>query len=179
MKYCAKCGAENKDEDIFCASCGEGFAPQQPPMQDQQYQQQYYQPMQQYIGVTRDPVMVIVLSIVTCGIYYYFWLYNVMNDLNRAAGREVINPGTFILLSIFCAPMAYYVLYTVDKGLAEVSYREGIYYKENFIMWLILAMVCGIGIFVGIHNVTVGLNNIWAKRSGTYTPPPAPPPNAY
>jgi hypothetical protein len=180
MKYCAKCGVQNKDEDVFCISCGERFQ-EQPPPQNPQFQQnqQFYQPSNQYIGMTRDPVMVIVLSIVTCGIYYFYWLYTTMNDLNKMAGREVINPGTFILLSIFCAPVVYYVFYTVDKSLAEVSYYEGTHYKENFIMWLILAMLCGIGLLIGMHNITEGFNAIWAKRSGAYGAPPAQGPNAY
>jgi hypothetical protein len=169
MKYCAKCGVQNNGEDVFCVSCGERFAEQQ--------QQQFYQGSQ-YIGLTRDPVMVIVLSIVTCGVYYFYWLYTVMNDINKAAGREIINPGTFILLSIFCAPMVYYVFYTVDKNLAEVSYHEGTFYKENFIMWLILAMMCGIGLFIGMHNITVGFNAIWAKRSAAYGSNPNQP-NVY
>ena len=187
MKYCAKCGAQNADEDIFCAACGERFAEQQPPpnpqfQQNQQNYQAYQQPYQgsQYIGITRDPVMVIVLSIVTCGIYYFYWLYTVMNDLNRMTGREIINPGTFILLCIFCAPSIYYVFYTVDKNLAEASRYEGTYYKENFIMWLILAMVCGIGLLIGMHNITEGFNAIWARRSAIYSQNPnQDPPNAY
>ncbi|MCL2159037.1 MAG: DUF4234 domain-containing protein [Oscillospiraceae bacterium] len=137
-------------------------------MDQNQQNQQYYQPGPPYIGKTRDPVMVIVLSLVTCGIYYFYWLYTTMNDLNQMAGREILSPGKFLLLSIFCAPAVYYVFYTVDRSLAEVSRYEGTAYKENFIMWLILAMVCGVGLMVGMHNITEGFNNIWASRAARF-----------
>ena len=119
-----------------------------------------------YIGKTRNPVVVILLSIVTCGIYYIFWLYTAMDDLNKAAGREIINPVLFTVLSIFCSPLIYYVFYTVDKNLGEISRNEGTNYKENFILWLILTVICGIGLFIGLYQITEGFNELWAKRSG-------------
>jgi len=54
----------------------------------------------------------------------------------------------------------------VDKNLAEVSRREGLPYKENFILWLILTLICGIGIYFAQAQLTDGYNALWAKRSG-------------
>jgi len=119
-----------------------------------------------YIGKTRSPVVVILLSIVTCGIYYIYWLYTIMDDLNKAAGREVMNPIMFTVLSIVCAPIVYYVFYTVDKSLEEISANEGTGYKANFILWLILSLVCGVGLWVGMAQLTDGFNAIWAARGG-------------
>ena len=119
-----------------------------------------------YIGIKRSPGMVILFSIITCGIYYYYWLYTVMNDLNKTAEREIINPTLFLVLSIFCGPLIYYVFFTVDKNLAELSKNEGTYYKENFILWLLLTLVAGIGLLVGMAQITTGFNEIWDKRAG-------------
>jgi len=119
-----------------------------------------------YIGKVRNPVTVIILSIITCGIYYYFWLYTAMDDLNKAAGREVINPALFLILSIFVPFVVLYVFYTMDKAFAEISKNEGITYKENFILWLILYLACGVGMYVGMYQLTEGFNALWAARGG-------------
>jgi hypothetical protein len=57
------------------------------------------------------------------------------------------------------------VLYKIDKGLADASYSEGISYKENFILWLLLTIIAGVGVFVAMYQVTSAYNDIWAKRS--------------
>ena len=119
-----------------------------------------------YIGKIRSPVMVIIFSIITCGIYYIYWLYTVMDDLNKAADREIINPVLFLILGIFCGPFVYYIFYTVDRNLGELSRNEGTNYKENFILWLILTLICSIGLWIGMAQITEGFNEIWTKRSG-------------
>lgn len=118
----------------------------------------------QYIGETRDPVVVILLSIVTCGIYTLFWYYTVTKDLNELIQYDKVSPGTLVVLCIFCEPVVYYVLYRLDKGLCEVAEREGIRYDENFIMWLLLSLVLGVGIFVAMYQVTSAFNAIWENR---------------
>jgi len=133
-----------------------------------------------YIGKTRNPITVILLSLVTCGIYYWFWLYTTMDDLNKVVGREVINPTLFLILCIFVPFVPLYVFYTIDKNFAEISKNEGVEYKENFILWVILYIaLCGIGIYVGVYQLTEGFNNLWAKRSGGSSTNNASTPNAF
>ena len=122
-----------------------------------------------HIGKTRSPVTVILLSIVTCGIYTLFWYYTIMDDLNKSLNRQVVNPVAMLLLSMFCCPLLiYYILYKVDKGLGELGQTEGTAYKENFTMWIILTVLCGIGGLVAMAQITDGYNALWAKRQGNY-----------
>ena len=51
-----------------------------------------------YIGVRRNGLTVILLSIVTCGIYLFYWYYQAMEDINRASGEQRMNS----LTSFFC-----------------------------------------------------------------------------
>lgn len=120
-----------------------------------------------YTGKTRAPITVILLSIVTCGIYLYFWYYTIMNDLNKASNKEVINPALFLVLSIFCAPVLYYVMFTVDKNLEILGQAEGTGYKSNFILWLVLTLVAGLGTLVAMFQITNAFNELWAKRSAS------------
>lgn len=124
-----------------------------------------------YIGKTRNPIVVILLSIVTCGIYMFYWYYTVMEDLNKASGEEKINSVLFLILGILCFPVMWYVLYKIDKGLAELSAREGIPYKENFILWLVLSLLAGVGTIIASYQITVAFNDIWARRGGGAPPP--------
>jgi phosphotransferase system glucose/maltose/N-acetylglucosamine-specific IIC component len=118
-----------------------------------------------YIGKKRDPIVVILLSIVTCGIYGIYWYYTAMVDLNGILGEERLNPVTFIILCIICPPVLYYVLYKIDSGLAQAAERERIYYKENFVLWLLLVLLLGIGVFVAIFQITGAYNRIWDNRA--------------
>jgi len=119
-----------------------------------------------YIGMTRSPFVVILLSIVTCGIYALFWYYTIMKDLNLALGEERINPVLFLVLGILCGPVFWYVLYVMDKGLLEIARNEGVNYSENFILWLLLTFIFGIGSFVAMYQITCAYNEIWARRNG-------------
>ena len=185
MKFCSKCGSQNNDEVVFCNNCGERFdnaAQNQPPQfQQPQQNQQYDYNATPYIGVTRSPITVILLSLVTCGIYSFYLYYTMMNDLNKALNKEVLKPGLYLLLSIFCCPVIFLILYKLDLGLVELSQNEGTPYKSNFMLWIILTFVTGIGGYMALYNLTEGFNAVWAKRSAAYgiNPNQGPGPNAY
>jgi len=118
-----------------------------------------------YVGKIQNPIMVIVLSIVTCGIYAIYWLYTSLTELNKIAGKEVVNP----ILGAIIAP---YGLYVLDKELVEIYKNEGIgEYKPNFILWIILTIVCGIGFYMAIYQLVGAFNKIWENRGAT--PPTA------
>ena len=120
-----------------------------------------------YIGRTRPPLLVILLSVITCGIYGIFWFYTIMDDLNKARGKEILNPILFLLLGILCFPVLYYVLYMVDRNLVQLSQEEGTNYsKENFVLWLLLALFTGgLGSIVAMWQISSAYNEIWAKRA--------------
>lgn len=118
-----------------------------------------------YIGKTRSTVAVILLTLVTCGIYGLYWYYVIMEDLNKTMNRDYISSGLMLLLAIICFPVAWYILYKVDQGLVEVCAPEGVPYRENFILWLLLALVFGVGVFVAMVQITGAYNNLWAKRA--------------
>lgn len=44
-----------------------------------------------YKFTQRSPITIILLSIVTCGIYFIYWLYVTSKEINDALGREEIN----------------------------------------------------------------------------------------
>lgn len=117
-----------------------------------------------YIGIRRDPLTVVLLSIITCGIYAYYWLYVTMEDINNISERPVIdNPVLYLLLSIFCFPFMWIVWYRIDKELAMLAREEDIYYKENFVLWIIFTFF-GVGIYVAEAQIQGAINQIYERR---------------
>ena len=131
MPYCQNCGAQLNEGASFCNNCGARVGagpaqPEQPPYQSQyqqQYQQQYYQSQyQQPINRMgggyranirkRDLAMTIILSIVTCGIYSWIWLYKTGDKVDRIRQMNGELPSNSGLIYLLCAIF----------GLSIVSY---------------------------------------------------------
>jgi Co/Zn/Cd efflux system component len=120
-----------------------------------------------YIGKTRSPVTVILLSIVTCGIYALFWYYVTMEDINRFYDERQMQSGMLLVLSIICAPVIFYVYFMLDKYMKQISRQEDVEYDGSMLLWLLLTLVVGVGWFVAIWQVQSTLNKIWAKREAS------------
>lgn len=113
-------------------------------------------------GEIRQPVTLIILTVLTCGIYGLFWLYTVGKEVNEALGREAVQP-IIIILSILCFPLIYYYCYQLDLALVELANAEGENYSSNFILWLITT-IFGVGIFIIEIQTQEFLNKIWEKN---------------
>ena len=120
--------------------------------------------MNDYVGKSRSGVVVILLSIVTCGIYLFYWYYTVMEDINKASGQRRMDSILLLVGTVFCPPFIWVQLYKIDKHLSRLAQENGTYYRENFTMWLLLTFLCGIGTIVAIFNICGGLNELWEAR---------------
>lgn len=113
-----------------------------------------------YIGLKRNPVTIILLSIITCGIYSIYWHYKVGDEIRTALGNpDSVNP-VLAILSIFCFPIMFYYIYTIDKALLELAPQRGRSYSSNFVLWVILYLL-GVGLLVEMFMVQDKLNDIW------------------
>lgn len=114
----------------------------------------------------RSLLMYILLSICTCGIYSYYFLYKMAEDANilcAGDGKKTSGLVTFILLSfITCGIYAWIWYYSLGNRLAENAPRYGLTFSENgttVIMWCIFgAFICGIGPFIGMNILIKNMN---------------------
>lgn len=118
-----------------------------------------------YIGKTQSPIVVLLLSLVTCGIYTLVWAYSTANDINKAMGKEAVSPILF-LFSFFVPFLPLYCFYQADQQFVEISKTENIQYESKFMLWLILYFV-GIGYLISMYQTQETLNKLWATRGGT------------
>lgn len=114
-----------------------------------------------YKGTYRSPVSVILLSIVTCGIYYIYWIYKSAQELQFFLQAQDMNPGMDCLLSVVCFPYSYYWWYKYGKGMDEARSRVGLMPDNNSVLYLIMAIF-------GLHVVNAAimqssLNKLWEQ----------------
>lgn len=134
--------------------------------QNQGFQPQFQQPQQRnnftngQIGEVRNPIMMIVLTIVTCGIYGLIWHYKVSKEINDFTKTEMTSP-TFAIVGIFCFIFAYINYYKIDQAIVAIDNVEGRRSESRFILWILLSILAGVGTFMMIYQVQESLNNIW------------------
>ncbi len=114
-------------------------------------------------GVERNPITVIIYSLISCGIYGIYWLYMVSKEINDALGEERLNFLLYFLLGLFCFPLYLYGIYKLDQAVVELQTRTGLVGKSNFILWIILYFVGGVGSIIMQYQTQEALNEIWTK----------------
>lgn len=114
----------------------------------------------------RSLVMYILLSIVTCGIYSYYFLYSIAQDANVVCadgGKKTSGLAAFILLSIVtCGIYAWIWYYNLGNRLSENAPKYGLNFSENgttVLMWMIFgSFLCGIGPFIAMNILITNMN---------------------
>lgn len=110
----------------------------------------------------------ILLSIITCGIYSYYFIYTVARDVNVACAGDGKSTGgllKFILLSIItCGIYSWWWEYSLGNRLAENAPRYGMSFSENgttVLMWILFGwLLCGIGPFIAMNIIIKNTNSI-------------------
>jgi len=112
-------------------------------------------------GLSRSPVMVLVLSLITCGIYYLYWIYMTSLETQRYLGtNNSTSPGLEVVLCIFTCGIYYiYWNYKYGKVIAECHQRAGITVEDNSILYLLLS-IFQFGL-VGSIIMQSSLNRVW------------------
>ena len=85
-----------------------------------------------------DPIAVLLLGIITCGLYLIYWNIKVADVLNAVAEREVVSQPIAIFAGC-CYPVNLYFFYLVGKeGLPRVYDRIGVSRKDDTVLLLVL-----------------------------------------
>jgi len=129
------------------------------------------------LGTPRDPALTLLLILVTCGLYYLYFIYVVSRETQDFLGEPDISPGIEILLSIVtCGLWNIYWDYRMGKKISEMCVQTGLPPTDNSILYLILDLV-GFGGFgsLGLVNPVLqqdSLNRVW--KAAMTGPPPDP-----
>jgi len=67
-----------------------------------------------------DPIIVLVLGIITCGLYLIYWNIKIAEVFNQIEGKEVISPVVAVLAGC-CMPVNAYFYYVCGQHLATLG----------------------------------------------------------
>ena len=153
---------------------------QQTQWQGQSYGQAPVPPSGGYtvarLKTDRSLLIYILLSLVTCGIYSWYFLYTIARDVNVACagdGKQTAGLLKLILLSILtCGFYSWFWYYSLGNRLAENAPRYGLRFQENgttVLLWMLLgSILCGVGFFVAWHILIKNVNTICGAYNHQY-----------
>ena len=200
--FCSKCGTQIPDGSTTCPNCGEALTFGQKvndaagnfaknakeafskaedslagEIHDIHETIQGGRPLNmRHLKTDRGLLVYILLTIVACGIYSYYFIYSIAQDVNTACEGDGESTGglvAFILLSIVtCGIYSWVWYYKLGNRLAANGPRYGFTFQENgttVLMWLIFgSLLCGVGPFIAMHILIKNTNAICAAYNNKY-----------
>lgn len=117
----------------------------------------------------RSPAIVLILTLITCGLYGLVWMWQVGNELKEELRLSDQNPGLDVVLTILTATIwGYVVVYRYARQTAEAQSRAGVPPNDLSLAAVILAVV-GLW-FVSFALLQIELNKVWAAKTGPTVP---------
>jgi hypothetical protein len=116
---------------------------------------------------SRSPVKVLLLTLVTCGIYYLYWVYETSKDVEDFLGETDIPPIVHILLFIITGTLyGFFWDYWLAQKIVKMQRRAGTPEKDNTVLYLALDIlgagpIAGLGIVVPLLQQS-DLNEVYA-----------------
>jgi len=87
-----------------------------------------------------DPIVVLLLSFITCGLYLIYWNIKVSEVVNAVSNREVVSTPIAVFAGC-CLPVNLYFYYVLGKeGLPNVYRRTGELNKDQSTLLIILGL---------------------------------------
>lgn len=121
-----------------------------------------------HLKTNRGLLMYILLNIITCGIYSYFFIHGLARDVNTVCEGDGQRTGgllKYLLLNfITCGIYSWIWHYGLANRLAANAPRYGLSLQENgttVLLWMLVgALLCGIGPFVALHIICRNTNTL-------------------
>jgi len=114
------------------------------------------------VGELRSPLTVLLLGLITCGIYFLFWYYKSFEEMKDYSG-EGLGGLVGLLLSIFCGIITMFVMPAEVGNLFEGDGKDKpISGMTGF--WNLLPII---GTIVWVFKVQGHLNDFWESKGAT------------
>lgn len=180
--FCRSCGSSLPDGVRFCPSCGtpvkgprfdsNGGGCDSQPSPVAPSPASYARP----INSSRSLLVLVLLSLVTCGIYGCYFIYKLAQDINvMCEDDSERTPGlvAFVLLSfVTCGIYSYWWYYKIGNRLQRNASRYGLFFQENgttVLLWLVFGwLLCGIGSLVGVSIIIKNTNAMAAAYNARH-----------
>jgi hypothetical protein len=118
----------------------------------------------------RSLLVTIILSIITFGIYWLFWIHKVAADMNTiCAGDGKKTRGLIAYLVFGCITLGIYNLiwlFMLGDRLQDAAPRYGLAFKEgggSLLLWTILGSFIVVGPFIALYIIIKNINALAEK----------------
>ncbi len=112
-------------------------------------------------GKVRSPLAVILLGIITLGIYTLYWWYASFKEMKEHSGQG-IGGALGLLIGFFFFIVNLFIMPSEVKGLYERAGRESPISAATG-CWILLPLI---GLFVWFFKVQGALNRYWEDLAG-------------
>ena len=108
-------------------------------------------------GDILNPITVVILAMVTCGIYPIIWMFKRTDEINTFLGREEINK-THLIIGLFCFPLILMAIWKLIQALPEMGKKAGVQVEDRAAMLMVCALCMAPAFY---YLVQTDLNTIW------------------
>jgi hypothetical protein len=111
------------------------------------------------VGKIRNPWTVIGLTIITCGLYHWYWFYMTFQEMKDYSAKGIGGLAALLfaficaIINIFVEPSEIASLYEADGRESPVSIMTG--------FWILLPILGG---FIWIFKIQSALNGFWESK---------------
>ena len=120
-------------------------------------------------GTIRNPVLVIIFCVITCGIYFCYWIYATSKEVKQYLDDPSISPCIELLLCLTtCGIYMTYWWYKYGNLLKKSEEKADIVSTNDYGVLFLILILCGL-LTSGITNIIAfiilqsKLNDIWRK----------------
>jgi len=110
----------------------------------------------------------IVFSIITCGIYMIYWLYQLLSSLYRLNNQPSSAGFDILLTFITCGIYGIYLMYKIGKLESGVNQNFDMPHKDDSVLYLILAIF---SLQIIVYAIVQSNLNTLADNAGTGSGP--------
>lgn len=126
------------------------------------------------VKTDRNFVTVLLLSIVTCGIYGLIFWYNYTEDLNKVCQRDGKNTMNFILAMLLtmvtCGIYGFVWYYQIGERLNENSKAYGVQNDltgASLLLWMFVGSLIVVGPYVAMYKMINTMNALSVEYNKT------------
>ena len=122
----------------------------------------------------RNPLGVLGLSLITFGIYFFYWYYKVNDELRRLEHDESISPTRSLMADALRLDHHRAALHrdlNTANHIQAAERRAGVLQQIEPVLVLVIMLIISIanGVYIQEHQ-----NRIWDRAGGAVPPPPQP-----
>lgn len=134
MNYCPKCGNKVDENITYCPNCGARLEEGNTTIINNYYNN--VPPIEE-----RNIAMVIILSLITCGIYGIYWFVKMTDEAKQLSSSDNAGGGlAFVYTLITCGIYTIYWNYKMGKNMYEAGQKYGINIEDNSVIYLVLSL---------------------------------------